>query len=92
MTGYVSVRAAPGCSWWPVGTPPDCHRHRDPSPPALPDSPLQQETEKVSEEIKSHLNLIIFPEENLHTAQTARCYSHLWPLDGDKGRRIFNEC
>ena len=40
--GYVSVWAAPGCSWWPAGTPPDSRRHTDPSPRSPPDSPLQR--------------------------------------------------
>lgn len=47
----------------------------------------------MSEETTYHPNLIIFLGENLHTAQTAKCYSHLWPLDGDKGKTFkgFNE-
>ena len=40
LKGYVSVWAAPGCSWWPAGTPPDSHRHTGPSPRSPPDSPL----------------------------------------------------
>ena len=40
LKGYVSVWAAPGCSWSPAGTPPDSHRHTGPSPRSPPGSPL----------------------------------------------------
>ena len=71
--GYVSASAAPGCSRWLAGTPAGCRRHTDPSPPALPDSPLQQTEDKHSEETTYPSSFHLFPHfpRKRFTSETA---------------------